>query len=85
MYESVFQLHHQNKKDRSNTIFCAQKVIQNQQEMKEWNKDVTQRFPLPKGFEWLCCNLKSRYALKQAGEATKEEYLGGLNIESAEV
>jgi len=62
----LYQLHHQNKKDTSKTEFCSQREIQNTDEMNAWLKETREEFPVPKGFQWLCCNEDSEYFMMQA-------------------
>lgn len=64
----LYQLHHQNKANRGKTEFCSQKEIQNITDFEEWLTDVQQSFPIPKGFDWLCCNEKSEYFMAVVAE-----------------
>lgn len=67
----IYQLHHQSKVDGTKTEFCSQKEIEpepNQGEFMQWFNDVTARFPIPDGFQWLCCLEDSEYFIKQAVE-----------------
>ena len=57
----LYQLHHQSKTDRSKTVMIEQNKISNAREMNEWFKEVAERKPPPEGWEWLCCNEKSKY------------------------
>lgn len=65
---SLQQLHHQNKADRTKTEFCSQKDINSQDEFHFWVKDVTSRFPPPEGWEFLCCNERSKFFLMENGK-----------------
>lgn len=49
----LVQLHHQNRKDRSDTIMVAQREIKNPEEMREFVEDVKISHPLPEDCDWL--------------------------------
>lgn len=60
----LYQIHHQNKKDRSKTEFCSQREIETPEDFRKWFEDVKKNMPPPNGFEWLFCNEKSAYFMK---------------------
>jgi hypothetical protein len=61
----LYQLHHQNKVDTSKTEFCSQREIHTTEEMGKWVEEVREAFPVPDGFQWLCCNEDSEYFMMQ--------------------
>lgn len=54
----LWQLHHQFK-DRTEMV--AQRPICSEIEMREWQRDVSARHPLPEGAAWMVCNDKSKH------------------------
>lgn len=64
----LYQIHHQNKKDRSKTEFLAQSDIENEEQYKKFVRETQEKFPLPEGFDWLFCNEKSEYFIKTVVE-----------------
>ncbi|KKL20145.1 hypothetical protein LCGC14_2458380 [marine sediment metagenome] len=65
-----YQMHQQNKENRSETIFISDAEFNcDDKGYKVWVKNVIQIHPLPDGFEWLCCNKKSKYFVEQSENA----------------
>ena len=62
-----YQMHQQNKDDRSKTKFIAQRDFDcDDKGYKTWVKTTIGIHPLPDGHEWLCCNEKSVYFVEQS-------------------
>jgi len=55
----LWQLHHQFKDGHTEMI--AQREINNDDEMREWVKELWKSHPPPKGAVWLACNEKAEY------------------------
>ena len=60
----LIQMHRQFLKEGGRTEFVAQKNISSDEELREWSKDINERFPLPDGVVWLWCNEESRFFAK---------------------
>jgi len=69
----IWQLHHQSKKDRSKTEFCSQRKFETRAEYDKWLGETQKKFPLPKGFEWLCCSESSEFFVKQVSETKTQK------------
>ena len=56
----LIQLHHQFKDEH--TKMCAQKdLIGDQEELREWFKEIEKDHPLPEGAQWLFVPETSKY------------------------
>jgi len=58
----LLQLHHQFPD--GHTEFCSQTDIETHQEIRKWEQETAEQFPLPEGAQWLVCNEKSRHFVK---------------------
>lgn len=55
----IYQLHHQDVSNLDETVFVAQAEpplnVDLAKFLHEWIEDVKSRYPLPEGWQWLCC------------------------------
>ena len=57
----IYQIHHQNTKNPSETVFLAQREISDRGEMAMLINEVMDTVVLPEGWQWMVCNEHSEY------------------------
>lgn len=73
-YKNLYQLHQQEREYPYKIVeVIAQKEIETEKEMREWQKDVNKRHPLPEGTRWVILNWDHENFVKTTEEAMSRE------------